>query len=86
MCLPAKTDRSSSSVASQSRSMVGLGALMLLACLAGPAIAGAFGALGLGVLVGAGGAVLAVALCAAVPAAVLAWRRRSARRGLAPER
>jgi hypothetical protein len=45
--------------------------------LAGPAI----GALGLG----AGGAVLALALCFAVPAATLAWRRRGSRRAPAPE-
>jgi hypothetical protein len=36
MCLPGKSDQSSSA-----RSFVGLGALMLAACLAGPAIVGA---------------------------------------------
>jgi hypothetical protein len=45
---------------------------------AGPAIAGAIGALGFSVLIGASGVVFALALCAAVPAAALAWRRRSA--------
>ena len=58
--------------------MFGLGALMLLACLAGPALAGAIGGLGVGVLLGAGGAVRALALCAAVPAVAVARRRRSA--------
>ena len=58
---------------------------MLLACLAGPAIAGVVGSLGFGILVGAGGVVFALALCAAIPAGTLAWRRRSARRAPAPE-
>jgi hypothetical protein len=39
MCLPVKSEKSSS------RSIVGLGALMVLACLAGPVIAGALGAI-----------------------------------------
>jgi hypothetical protein len=86
MCLPVKSDRSSSSSTSPpTRSIVGLGALMLLACLAGPAIAGVVGSLGFGILVGAGGVVFALALCAAIPAGALAWRRRSARRAPAPE-
>jgi hypothetical protein len=63
-------------VAAMCRSIIGLGALMLVACLAGPAIAGAFGALGVGILVGAGGAIAALALCAAVPALAVAARRR----------
>ena len=58
MCLPTKTDQSDSP-GSPARSMLGIGALMLLACLAGPALAGAIGALGVGVLVGAGGAIFA---------------------------
>lgn len=73
MCLPDKSDQPSS----PTRSIVGLGVLMLAACLAGPAIAGA---LSVGLLVGAGGVILALALCAAVPTAALAWRRRSAAR------
>jgi hypothetical protein len=81
MCVPEKSDQPSS----PTRSIVGLGALMLVACLAGPAIAGALGALGVGLLVGAGGVILALALCAAVPAAALAWRRRSAARRPTPE-
>jgi Na+/melibiose symporter-like transporter len=79
MCLPTKTDQSTSS-ATGTRSMLGMGALMLLACLAGPALVGAIGGLGIGVLLGAGGAVAALALCAAVPAVAVALRRRSARR------
>jgi hypothetical protein len=79
MCLPAKPDQPSAS-SSQTRPIIGLGALVLLACLGGPAIAGALGALGLGVLVGATGIVFAIGLCVAVPAATLAWRRRSRRR------
>jgi hypothetical protein len=55
--------------------------MMLLACLAGPVIVGA---LGVAVLVGVGGAGSAIALCAAVPVATLAWRRRSARRAEPP--
>jgi uncharacterized membrane protein len=57
--------------------MIGFGVVMLVACLAGPAIGGAVGALGIGLLAGAGGAILAVALCFAVPAAAVARRRRS---------
>ena len=49
---------------------------MLLACLAGPVLSGVAGALGAGLLVGAGGA----ALCIAAPAAILAWRRRATAR------
>ena len=77
MCLPVKSDQPSSSTSPPTRSIFGLGALMLLACLAGPAIAGAVGSLGFGILVGAGGVVFALALCAAIPAGTLAWRRRS---------
>jgi hypothetical protein len=80
MCLPAKSDQPSSTPGSGARSMLGIGGLMLLACLGGPALVGALGGLGAGVLVGAGGAVFALALCAAVPTAVVAWRRHSARR------
>jgi hypothetical protein len=65
--------------------MLGIGGLMLLACLVGPALVGALGGLGAGVLLGAGGGVVAVAMCAAVPAVAVAWRRRSARRQPTPE-
>ena len=86
MCLPTKTDQPSSSPAgSGTRSLLGMGALMLLACLGGPALVGALGGLGAGVLLGAGGVVLAFALCAAVPAVAVVWRRRSARRSPTPE-
>jgi hypothetical protein len=85
MCLPTKTDQPSSPPGSGARSMLGMGGLMLLACLAGPALVGALSGLGAGVLLGAGGAVAAVALCAAVPAVAVAWRRRSARRSPTPE-
>jgi hypothetical protein len=86
MCLPVKSDQpSSSSTSPPTRSIVGLSALMLLACVAGPAIAGVIGSLGFGLLVGAGGVVFALALCAAIPAGALQWRRRSARRAPAPE-
>jgi hypothetical protein len=78
MCLPTNSEKSSNT-ASQTRSIFGLGALMLLACLAGPAIARVVGAIGLGVVAGARGVVVALALCAAVPAVAVAWRRRSAR-------
>ncbi|WP_028066000.1 hypothetical protein [Solirubrobacter soli] len=84
MCLPTKTDQSDSS-GSPARSMLGMGALMLLGCLGGPALAGAIGGLGVGVLLGAGGVVFALVLCAAVPAALGALRRRSARRTPTPE-
>lgn len=84
MCLPTKTDQSSSSPASGARSMLGIGGLMLLACLGGPVLAGALGGLGAGVLLGVGGVVFALALCA-VPAIVLAIRRRTARRQPTPE-
>jgi hypothetical protein len=85
MCLPVKSEDSSSSPLTQPRSIVGLGALMVLACIGGPVIASAAGALGVGVLVGAGGTIAALALCAAVPAPTLAWRRRFQRRELTPE-
>ena len=84
MCLPTKTDQPDSS-GSPARSMLGMGALMLLACLGGPALAGAIGGLGAGVLLGAGGVVFALALCAAVPAVLVGLRRRSARRTATPE-
>ena len=58
---------------------MGLGALMLVACVGGPLLTGVLGTLGVGVLVGAGGAIFALALCLAVPAIAVAWRRRSAR-------
>jgi hypothetical protein len=79
MCLPSKTDQPDAP-AFGARSIVGMGALMLVACLAGPALVGAIGALGVGVLVGAGGAIAALAMCAIVPAIAVALRRRSARR------
>lgn len=87
MCLPNKSDQSSatSSAARGAGSILGVGALMLAACLAGPALAGAAGALGAGVLVGAGGVLLAFALCAIVPAVALVWRRRAVRRRPTPE-
>jgi hypothetical protein len=84
MCLPSKTDQPSSTPGSGSRSLLGMGGLMLLACLGGPVLVGAIGGLGAGVLLGAGGVVFAVALCAAVPAVAVAWRRRSARRSPTP--
>ena len=77
MCVPNKPSESQASSGSQTRSMLGLGALMLVACLAGPIVASAVGALGIGLLAGAGGAILAIALCFAVPAAAVARRRRS---------
>ena len=60
-------------------SILGFGGLMLLACLAGPALAGAVGGLGAGVLLGAGGVIFTLALCAAVPAVLIGVRRRSSR-------
>jgi hypothetical protein len=72
MCLPAKSDKSQTTAAHGARSVLGIGAVMLIACLAGPLLSGAVGALGVGLLVGTGGA----ALCIAAPAAILAWRRR----------
>jgi len=84
MCLPTKTDQSDSS-APGARSMLGIGAMMLLACLAGPALVGAIGGLGVGVLLGAGGAIAALAVCAAVPTIAIVLRRRSARRRPAPD-
>jgi hypothetical protein len=85
MCLPTKTDQPSSTPGSGTRSMLGVGGLMLLACIGGPALAGVLGRLGAGVLLGAGAAVFALALCAAVPAVAVAWRRRSARRSPTPD-
>jgi hypothetical protein len=67
MCLPTKSDEPSSSPAPEARSILDIGGLMLLACLGGPILAGALGGLGAGVVLGAGGVVFALALCAAVP-------------------
>jgi Na+/melibiose symporter-like transporter len=83
MCLPTKTDQSSSSPASGARSILGMGGLMVLACLGGPLVAGALRGLGAGLLLG--GVVFALALCAAVPAVVLGMRHRAARRQPTPE-
>ena len=80
MCAPTKTDQPSSTPGSGARSMLGMGGLMVLACLGGPALVGALGGLGAGVLLGAGGAVFALALCAVVPVVALARRLRSSRR------
>jgi len=77
MCPPTETDQPSSSAPSGARSILGMGGLMLLACLGGPVLAGVLGGLGAGVLLGAGGVVFAFALCAAVPA-VVGMRRRAA--------
>ena len=85
MCLPTATNRSPSPPPAGGRSMLGIGGLMLLACLGAPVLTGVLGGLGAGVLVGDGGAVFALALCVAVPAVGLAWRRRSARRQPTPE-
>ncbi len=85
MCLPSKTDRPSTTPGAGARSILGMGGLMLLACVAGPALVGTLGGLGAGVLLGTGGAVFALALCAAVPAVTVAWRRRSARHHPTPE-
>jgi hypothetical protein len=49
---------------------------MALACLAGPALIGTLGGLGVGVLLGAGGAFGALALCVLTPAIMVAMRRR----------
>ena len=64
---------------SRARSMLGMGGLMLIACLGGPALVGALAGLGIGVLLGAGVAVVALALCVAVPTAAVALRRGSIR-------
>ena len=81
MCLPTKTENSSSTKPDTGpRTILGLGGLMMLACIGGPALLGAIGGLGAGVLLGVGGTVAALALCAAVPAVAFLTRRRSARR------
>ena len=85
MCLPTKKEQPASSGASGAISIFGIGGLMLLACLAGPVLAGALGGLGAGLLLGAAGGLFALALCAAVPAIVVALRRRSTRRAATPE-
>jgi len=85
MCLPKQSDQQSASPGSASRSILGIGSLMLVACLAGPALAGALGGLGVGVLLGAGGVIFALARCAVVPAALLGLRRRSSSRRGSPE-
>jgi hypothetical protein len=77
MCLPSKqSDRGETA----SRSILGLGVVMLLACLAGPALIGVVGGLGAGVLVGAAGVVAALVLCSVVPAGYALLDRRRPRR------
>jgi hypothetical protein len=85
VCLPGKTDQQPAAPASASRSILGIGGLMLLACLGGPVLAGAIGGLGIGALLGAGGAIFALALCAAAPAVVIGLRRRSSTRRASPK-
>jgi hypothetical protein len=75
MCIPPKQSDCSDTT---TRSILGIGVLMLLACLAGPVLTGLVGGLGAGALLGAGGAIAAFALCAAVPAVVVARNRRRA--------
>ena len=77
MCLPPKPEQDSASTTSSTRSIFGLGAVMVVACVGAPVIVSGLGALGLGMPVGAGGAAAALVLCAAVPAVVLAMRRRA---------
>jgi hypothetical protein len=48
MCLSVKSDQPDTSSDSQTRSILGLGVLMLVACLAGPTIAGLVVALAAG--------------------------------------
>lgn len=85
MCVPTNTESSSSTNPDTGvRTMLGLGGLMMLACIAGPALLGAIGGLGAGVLLG-GGTVAALALRAGVPAAAFLARRRAARRQPAPD-
>jgi hypothetical protein len=74
MCLPPKPDQPTSTSAGETRAIVGIGALMIMACLAGPALAAL-----------AGGAILALALCFAVPSVGLLWRRRGSSPAPAPE-
>ena len=75
MCIPPKTDGGETST----RSILALGTLMLLACLAGPALVSVVGGLGAGLLIGAGGAVAAVALCVIVPGLAAVGVRTRAR-------
>ena len=86
MCLPTKNEQPPSSGATGAISIFGIGGPMLLACLAGPILAGALGGIGAGILLGAAGGLFALALCAAVPAIFIAQRRRSTRRAPTPER
>ena len=76
MCLPTRTDKTQTTASTGGRAIFGLGAVMLLACIAGPLLGGAAAALGVGLLAGVGGAVFALALCIGAPAALVAWRRR----------
>ena len=86
MCLPVKSDQPSVVVDVAADAFDRRPRRADAARLSGrPAIAGVVGSLGFGILVGAGGVVFALALCAAIPAGALAWRRRSARRAPAPE-
>ena len=78
MCIPPKTDGGETST----RSILTLGTLMLVACLAGPLLVSVIGGLGAGVLIGAGGAFAAIALCVAVPGVLAMLSRRRARRAV----
>ena len=75
MCLPTKTDQPSSSSRLRRRSILGHRRADAARLPRRPVLAGALGGLGAGVLLGAGGVMFALALCAAVPAVVVALRR-----------
>jgi hypothetical protein len=76
MCLPARDDETVTTKDAPPRgraSMLLMAAVMLLACLAGPLLIGAVGAIGAGIA-GAGAGLIAAAICA-IPLALGRLRR-----------
>jgi hypothetical protein len=74
MCLPDRTTKSSGSTLFS----IATGAVMLLACVGGPALMGLAGSVTIGVILGPLAGIVGVAACAGVP---LLMRRRQRARG-----
>jgi hypothetical protein len=74
MCLPDRTTRSSGPPLLS----IVTGAVMLLACIGGPALIGLAGSIAIGAILGPLAGILAIAACAGLP---LLLRRRQRTRG-----
>jgi hypothetical protein len=81
VCLPTTSDQPSSAA----RPAHGFGPPMPLASPGGPVAAGALAGPAPGAPLGSGGVTLALASCAAVPAATPAWSRHATRHAPTPD-